>query len=90
MKTYWGSGGIVPGILYLSTGWRLVVSFTPWLLYPQGKSPWYPLDRRLGGPQNCSGYGGEEKNSQGLKLSPCLTKHHTMKRYTWQSGGIVP
>jgi hypothetical protein len=19
---------------------------------PQGKSPWYPLDRRLGGPQN--------------------------------------
>jgi len=22
-----------------------------WLLYSQGKSPWYPLDRRLGGPQ---------------------------------------
>jgi hypothetical protein len=21
-------------------------------LYPQGKSPWYPLDRRLGGPQS--------------------------------------
>jgi len=32
-------------------------------LYPQGKSPWYPLDRRLGGPQSCSGQGGEEKNS---------------------------
>jgi hypothetical protein len=28
-----------------------VVSFTPRPLYPQGKSPWYPLDRRLGGPQ---------------------------------------
>jgi hypothetical protein len=33
-------------------------------LYPQGKSPWYPLDRRLGGPQSRSGRGGEEKNSQ--------------------------
>jgi len=25
-----------------------VVSFTARPLYPQGKSPWYPLDRRLG------------------------------------------
>jgi hypothetical protein len=24
-----------------------VVSFTPRLLYPQERSPWYPLDRRL-------------------------------------------
>jgi hypothetical protein len=28
------------------------ISFTPRPLYPQGKSPWYPLDRRLGGPQS--------------------------------------
>jgi hypothetical protein len=41
-----------------------VVSFTPRPLYPQGKSPWYPLDRRLGGPQSRSGRDGEEKNSQ--------------------------
>jgi len=34
-----------------------MVSFMPRLLYPQGKSPWYPLDRRLGGPQNHSGCG---------------------------------
>jgi hypothetical protein len=26
-----------------------VVSFTPRLLYPRGRSPWYPFDRRLGG-----------------------------------------
>jgi hypothetical protein len=32
--------------------------------FPQGKRPWYPLDRRLGGPQSRSGRGGEEKNSQ--------------------------
>jgi hypothetical protein len=31
---------------------------------PQENSPWYPLDRRLGGPQSRSGGGGEEKNSQ--------------------------
>jgi hypothetical protein len=41
-----------------------VVSFTPQPLYPQGKSSWYLLDRRLGGPQSRSGRGGEEKNSQ--------------------------
>jgi hypothetical protein len=35
-----------------------------WPLYPQGKSPQSPLDRRLGGHQNQSGHGGEEKNSQ--------------------------
>jgi hypothetical protein len=27
-------------------------------------SLWYPLDRRLGGPQSRSGRGGEEKNPQ--------------------------
>jgi len=51
---------------YLGTRWRWVVSFTPRPLYPQGKSPRYALDRRLGGPQNRSGYGGEKKNSQPL------------------------
>jgi len=31
---------------------------------PREKIPWYPIDRRLGGPQSHSGCGGEEKNSQ--------------------------
>jgi hypothetical protein len=35
-------------------------------LYLKGKSPWYPLDRRLGGPQSRSGRCGEEKYSQPL------------------------
>jgi hypothetical protein len=39
MKMYWGSGGIVPRLLDLGTGWKWVVSFTPRPLYPQGKSP---------------------------------------------------
>jgi hypothetical protein len=52
MKAYWGSGGIAPRILDLGTRWRWVVSLTPRPHYPQGKSPWYPLDRRLGGREN--------------------------------------
>jgi hypothetical protein len=37
----------------------------PTVLPLQGKSPWYPLDRRLGGPQSRSER-GEEENSQPL------------------------
>jgi hypothetical protein len=40
-------------------------------LYPKGKSPRYPLGRRLGGPQSRSGCDGEEKNSQPMsRLEP--------------------
>jgi hypothetical protein len=35
------------------------VSFTPRQLYPRGKSPRFPLDRRLGGLQSRSARGGE-------------------------------
>jgi hypothetical protein len=52
MKDYCGSWGIAPRILDLGTRWE-------WPLYPQGNSPWYPLDRRLGGSQSLSGHGGE-------------------------------
>jgi hypothetical protein len=57
---YWGSGTVAPRILDLGSRWRWVVSFTPRLLYPQGKRPWYPLDRRLGGAQSRSGHGDEK------------------------------
>jgi hypothetical protein len=50
--------------LDLGTRMRWVVSFTPRSLYRQGKSPWYPLDRRFGGPHSRSGRGGKEKSSQ--------------------------
>jgi hypothetical protein len=51
MKAYWGSGGITP-FFDLGTRWRWVVSFTLRPLYSQRKSPWYPLDKRLVGPQS--------------------------------------
>jgi hypothetical protein len=63
MKAYWESGGIAPRIFDLCTRWRWEVSFTSVPLYPQGKSPWYPSDRRLGGLQNRSGHGGGEKSA---------------------------
>jgi hypothetical protein len=42
-----GSGYIDPHFLDLGTSWRWVVSFTPRPLYPRGKNPRYPLDRRF-------------------------------------------
>jgi hypothetical protein len=60
-----------------------VVSFKLRSLYPEGKSPWYPLDRRLGvPPQSRSGHGGEQKNSQPLPgLKPPIIQP-VAQRYT--------
>jgi len=46
MKVYWGNGGTAP--LILSPLHQMEVSGQ---LHAPGKSPCYPLDRRLGGPQ---------------------------------------
>jgi hypothetical protein len=63
--------------LNLSTRWRWVVSFTPLPLYPRGKSPRYPLDRRLGEPQSRSGPCEQEKNLAlpGIEPGPELPNH---------------
>jgi hypothetical protein len=42
----------------------------PLSLYPQGKSPWYPLDRRLGEPQSRSGRGEEKKSHPRRESNP--------------------
>jgi hypothetical protein len=81
------SGVIAPLILDLGSRWRWVVSFTTWPLYPQGKRPWYPLDRRLGGPQSRSGRSGEEKNSQSLTgLEHPITQRYTTELYRLPGG----
>jgi hypothetical protein len=49
-------------ILDLGTRWRRVVSFTSRPLYPRGKRPQYPLDRKLVGPQSWSGCYGVKKS----------------------------
>jgi hypothetical protein len=54
--------GTAPCIPNFRIGWRWVVSFMSQPLYPWGKIPWYPLDRKLGASQSQSGHCGEEKN----------------------------
>jgi hypothetical protein len=49
---------------------------------PQGKSPWYPLDRRRGGPQSRSGCRSEEKNSQPLPGLELPIIQSVAQRYT--------
>jgi len=39
-------------------------------VYPQRKKPWYPLARRLNGPQSRPERGCEEKNSQPPIVQP--------------------
>jgi hypothetical protein len=55
-----GNGGIVPRIHNHGTILRKWLASRPGRL-TQIKESWYPLDRRLGGPQNRSGHCGEEK-----------------------------
>jgi hypothetical protein len=74
-----GRGGIAPHILDLGTRWSGQLNAPAAL--SQGKSPWYPLNRRLGGPQSLSGC-REEKNSQPLVgLEPPIIQP-VAQRYT--------
>jgi hypothetical protein len=65
-------------IFDLGTKWRWVVSFVLLLLYPSGSSPRYPLDRRLGGPQNRS-----ERNQRKKKLAPAGNRTPAVRRYCY-------
>jgi hypothetical protein len=68
-----------------------VVSFAPQPLYPRGKSPWYLLHKRLGGPQSRSGRGGEEKNSQPRLESSFITfiVQPAAQRYTTELSRLL-
>jgi hypothetical protein len=58
-----------------------VDSFTRLPLYPRGKSPRFPLDRRLGGPQSQSGRHGEnawpyrDSNSDPSFIQPVASRY---------------
>jgi hypothetical protein len=73
-----------------------MVSFMPRSLYPQGKSPWYPLDRRLDRPHSRSGRNSEEENSQSpLEIEPPIiqpiaqrcTTELDLRGRKWQEAG---
>jgi len=66
-----------------------VVSFTAQTLYPQGKSPQYPLDRRLGWSQNRSGHGGGEEKILGPRReSNPRTMSRINKTDVWRLKGF--
>jgi hypothetical protein len=72
-----------------------VVSLTPRLLYPRGKSPQWPLERRLGGPQSRSGRGGEEKHSQPLPRIELhnlilLARSQSLYRLSYPGSKVAP
>jgi hypothetical protein len=70
-----GSGGIAPLTLALDGGeWS---ASRPGHFTPGGKNPRYPLDRRLGGPQNRSRRGGVERD-----LSPCRESNPDRPAYS--------
>jgi hypothetical protein len=79
----WGSEYIDQHFLHLGTSWRWVVSFTSLPLYPRGKSPRYPLDRRLEGLQNRSGRRAEEKilNPIGTRIPPICRPAQSQSLY---------
>jgi hypothetical protein len=57
--------------LYMVKVMLSLCSFTPWPLYPWGKSPQYPFNMRQGGPQPQSAHLGEENNLLSLlKMEP--------------------
>jgi hypothetical protein len=63
MKAYWGSGSMAPFILSLRHCMEVSGQLHASAALPQGKSPWYPLNRRVGGPQSRSGRGVEERKT---------------------------
>jgi hypothetical protein len=73
---------------YGDNRWRWVVSFAPQPLYPKGKSPRYPLDRRLGGSQSRSGGCVEEKNltpagNRNPAVQPIARRYPDTFTYYW-------
>jgi hypothetical protein len=51
-------------------------------LHAKVKGPWYPLDRRLRGPQSRSGHGGEKQHSQPLPGLELPIIQPAAQRYT--------
>lgn len=64
--------GVIAHIHNLDTRWRCMIDFIPQLLYPQGRSPWYQLNRRVDGPQIWPRLFRIEKN-----LFPCRQQNHS-------------
>jgi hypothetical protein len=54
IKAHRGTVGIAPLIFHVGARYSQVISLMPQLLYIQENRPWYPLERKQGGPQSSS------------------------------------
>jgi hypothetical protein len=89
MKAYWGLELQLHSFFDLCTRSGWVVSYRPWSLYSQGKSPSYQFDRRLSGPQNRSGRGSGDKTFQSLSgLEPPIIQP-VAQRYSTELSRLV-
>jgi hypothetical protein len=66
MKAYWGVEMWLHASLTSALDGGELSPSRPGLFTPRERSPWYPLNRSLGGPRSRSGRGGEEKHFQPL------------------------
>jgi hypothetical protein len=57
--------------------------------YPQGNSPWYPLDRGLGGLQSRSERSGEDINSHLLSGLEPLINQPVAQRYNTELRRLI-
>jgi hypothetical protein len=89
MKACRWSGGIAPRTRDLGIRWGEWSVSRPGRFTPKGKSPFYPLTRRLGGPQNKSGRGGEERNSQPLPGVEAPIIQPVVQRYTTELSRLL-
>jgi hypothetical protein len=82
------SGGIAqPLTSALDGGW--VVSFTPRPIYPRGRWPWYPFDRRLAESQGRSGRCGEQQKSLMRLSARSLTLYRLTTLLSWEKKHLV-
>jgi hypothetical protein len=81
METRRENRSMAPPTLNLGAGWKCVVNFTPRPIDPT-KSPRYPLNMRLGGPQSWSGRFREQKNLSPLMETEPRTAQPVANHYT--------
>jgi hypothetical protein len=86
MKEYLGVEVQLHAFLIAEVGGGKLSASRPVRFYPQLKSSWYPLDRRLGRLQGRSGRCGDEKSPQPLLGIELPIIQSVAQRYTTERG----
>jgi hypothetical protein len=82
LEDIWGSGTVAPPFLTSALDGGEWSASRPCRFTPGERAPWYPLDRRLVGPQSCSGRCGEKTNLELLGIESRLSSPYIACCYT--------